>query len=284
MRIKFAALRARGFTLLCLVPFLAIPGAVQAQTDYFNTDRGRPLHVQDAIAIERYAFELQAAPLRWSRSSGARVVWSVEPERAYGGLPRTQVELGVPVFVTEGFDGGSRSGLGAVHLSVLHALNVETLGLPALAVNGAVSIPAGGFGPRRAYTTLGVLATRTTSLGRVHLNVDWTLGDAIPADDSRWDTPHGAGLEHLSRWLAGVASIARCHCDRCSWVPNSVARQPIRDNASVDWQAAGEFWQLDPQWAFDAGLGQSLGDDPEWSLTFGAARSFGLLRFFPGGR
>ena len=66
-----------------LVAALAAPVVAGAQTDYFNTDRGRPLHVQDAAAIERFAFELQVAPLRWSGSNG-RGVWSLEPELAYG--------------------------------------------------------------------------------------------------------------------------------------------------------------------------------------------------------
>src|SRR5512145_2479506 len=120
MWIRYAAIFAAGVT---------VPIVAGAQTDYFNTDRGRPLHVQDATAIERYAFELQAAPVRWSRATDARVVWSIEPEIAYGIFARTQLEIGVPVFVTENFGNGTRAGLGALHVSVLHALNVETLGL-----------------------------------------------------------------------------------------------------------------------------------------------------------
>jgi hypothetical protein len=282
MRITFATSRACRCTFLCLLAFLAIPGAIQAQTDYFNTDRGRPLHVQDAIAIERYAFELQAAPLRWSRASTARVLWSVEPELAYGILPGTQLEVGVPVFVTEGFEGGSRAGVGAVHVSLLHALNTESLGLPGLAVNAVVVVPAGNFGPRRLYTTLGVLATRTTFLGRVHLNADATQGDRIAADDSRWETPRSAGLEGLSRWTAGVA-VDRAMPLRSLLVgAELVARRPIREGSTVEWQAAtGARWQLDPRWALDAGLARTLGEDHEWSLTFGAARSFGLINLIP---
>ena len=36
--------------------------AARAQTDFYNTDRGLPLHTEAAIVIERRAFELQAAP------------------------------------------------------------------------------------------------------------------------------------------------------------------------------------------------------------------------------
>lgn len=281
MRIVLVARRARGFILASLLlPVIPVIGS--AQTDYFNTDRGRPLHVQDATAIERYAFELQAAPLRWSRASDARVVWSVEPELAYGIFTRTQLEIGVPVFITEGFEGGSRSGVGAVHVSALHALNVETLGLPALALSAAVSIPAGNFGARRLYTTVGGIATRTTTVGRVHLNVDATSGEGIADTDSRWDSARGAGLEELSRWSAGVA-IDRALPLRSMLVgAEVVARQPLREGSSVAWQAgAGVRWQLDPRWALDAGIGRTLGDDHEWSLTFGAARAFGLINLIP---
>lgn len=283
MRITHAARRAHGQASWAVVAAILIgPVAAQAQTDYFNTDRGRPLHVQDATAIERYAFELQAAPLRWSRASDARVVWSVEPELAYGIFPRTQLEIGIPVFVTEGFEGGSRSGAGAVHVSVLHALNAETLGLPALALNASVAIPAGNFGARRLYTTVGGIATRTMSPGRVHLNLDATLGDGIADADGRWDTARGVGLDELSRWSAGVAVDRALPLRSMLLGAEVVARRPIREGSGVSWQAAaGVRWQLDPRWALDAGLGRALGDDDEWSLTFGAARTFGLINLMP---
>jgi hypothetical protein len=237
--------------------------------------------VQDAIAIERYAFELQAAPLRWSRSSGARVIWSVEPELAYGVLPRTQLELGVPVLVTEGFEGGSRAGFGAVHISLLHAFNTETLGMPALAVNAAVAIPAGDFGPQQTYATIGALVTRTTSLGRIHVNADATSGPGFTAEGVGGHPDEG----ELSRWTLGMAVDRAMPLRSILIGAEVVAAQPIRDGSDTEWRAAtGVRWQVNPYWAFDAGLGRSFADDPEWSLTFGAARSFGLLRFFPGGR
>ena len=273
MWIRYAAIFAAGVT---------VPIVAGAQTDYFNTDRGRPLHVQDASAIERHAFELQAAPIRWARGSDGRVVWSVEPELAYGIFPRTQLEVGVPVYMTEGFAGGSSGGVGALHVSALHALNVETLGLPALAVNAALTIPAGDFGPGSLYMTFGALATRTSSLGRLHLNVDATLGDRIADGDSRWDTAASAGLEELSRWTAGVAVDRAMPLRSMLLGIELVARQPNREGSNVEWQAGtGVRWQLDPRWALDAGLARTFGDDHEWSLTFGAARSFGVINFIP---
>jgi hypothetical protein len=267
---------------LTAATLLATPRAVAAQTDYFNTDRGRPLHVQDAHAIERYALELQAAPVRWSRAAGPLVVWAAEPELAYGVLPRTQVEIGVPIFLTDGFESGARGGLGAVHLSVLHALNVETLGLPAFALEAGIAIPAGDFGPSDVYTTIGAIATRTVPFGRVHLNADVTQGNTIAADDVVWEQSHAAGLEELSRWTAGVA-VDRALPLRSMLVgAELVARRPIREGADLDWHAAtGLRWQASPQWAVDAGIGRTFGDSREWSLTFGAAWSFGLIHLIP---
>lgn len=285
MSTAFIALQARRWLIPAAAVCTALPRFAGAQTDYFNTDRGRPLHVQDAVTIERYAFELQAAPIRWSRMPGAQVVWSVEPELAYGIFPRTQIELGVPVFVTEGFEGGPRSGVGAVHVSVLHALNVETLGFPALALHAAALIPAGDFGPRRAYPTVGALATRTTSFGRIHLNADGTLGRRIASDDERLSGSREAGHEDLARWQAGVAVDRALPLRSMLIGAEVVARQPLIVGTEVDWLAgAGIRWQLDPRWALDAGLARSLGEDVEWSLTLGAARSFGLIRFFPSSR
>lgn len=275
----------RAAAAVLVTALAATPHLAAAQTDYYNTDRGRPLQVQDAHAIERYALELQAAPLRWSRAAGPHIVFAVEPKLAWGILPRTQLEVGLPVFVTDGFDAGPRSGVGAVHVSALHALNVETLGMPALALEAAVAIPAGRFGPSGAYATVGAIATRTVGFGRVHLNAQLTGGRDIAADDARLDHPRGVGLEELSRWTAGVAVDRTFPLRSMLLGAELVARRPIVDGAEVQWQAAGGMrLQLSPQWALDAGVGRSFGDDREWSLTVGAAWAFGLLTLIPAGR
>lgn len=251
---------------------VAMPFGAGAQTDYFNTDRGRPLHVQDAIPVERYAFELQAAPLRWSRAPGARVLWSVEPELAYGILPRTQLEIGLPVFVAEGAGNGRTHGVGAVHVSVLHALNVESLGWPALALNLAAAIPAGEFGPDAAYGAVGGIATRTTRLARVHVNVDAVIGPSTAGSGT-------GGAHDLERWSAGVALDRAMPLRSLLVAAEVVAGRPMDPADDLRWRAgAGIRWQLTPYWAVDAGIGRAFGDEREWSLTFGAARAFGLVR------
>ena len=81
-----------------------------AQTDYYNTDRGRPVQIEDALAVERYAFEVQVAPLRLERERGGRYHWEVAPELAYGILPRTQLEVGFPLVWRDGAGHRIRAG------------------------------------------------------------------------------------------------------------------------------------------------------------------------------
>jgi len=46
-------------TLVVLVPEVA-----RGQTDYYNLDTNRPVLIEDAYPTERFAFELQLAPVR----------------------------------------------------------------------------------------------------------------------------------------------------------------------------------------------------------------------------
>lgn len=283
MSFRDAAPHRRGLVrMLALVATALAPQALAAQTDYFNTDRGRPLQVQDATAIERYALELQAAPVRWSRAAGPHVVFAVEPELAYGIFPRTQVEVGLPVFMTDGFTAGPRNGVGAAHFAVLHALNVETLGLPALALEADVAVPVGDFGPQDLYASVGAIATRTTTLGRLHLNARWTRGPDVDVQDARYEGSAATGIEETSRWMAGVALDRALPLRSMLVGAEVVARQPGAAGTDVHWSSAvGVRVQLAPQWAMDAGVGRSFGDDREWSFTVGAAWSFGLVNLIP---
>lgn len=200
------------------------------------------------------------------------VLWSVEPELAYGILPRTQLEIGLPVFVAEGAGNGRTHGVGAVHVSVLHALNVESLGWPALALNLAAAIPAGEFGPDAAYGAVGGIATRTTRLARVHVNVDAVIGPSTAGSGT-------GGAHDLERWSAGVALDRAMPLRSLLVAAEVVAGRPMDPADDLRWRAgAGIRWQLTPYWAVDAGIGRAFGDEREWSLTFGAARAFGLVR------
>ena len=243
------------------------------QTDYYNTDAGRPVHIEDAYAVERYAFELQAAPLHIERADGGMYSWEVEPEIAYGVLPRTQVEVAFPLQMTRDADGSREVGLGGIDLSVLHNLNAETAGLPAFAVAASVLVPVGNLAPRETFTSLKAIGTRTFRFARIHVNGEYTIGDTPGVGDE---------LGEGSRWLAGVA-IDKTFPLRSALVTADVyAEQPLLEDSELLWVVeGGARYQLSPFFALDVGVGRRLtGDEKAWFLTIGAARSFGIRSLF----
>ena len=255
-----------------------IPAAAPAQTDYYNTDAGRPIRVEDAYPTERYGFELQLAPLRLERSRGGLYNWGVEPELAYGIFPRTHVEIGFPFALTDLGAAGKRSGLAGIDVSVLHNLNAETTTLPAFGLVGEVLLPVGGLGPDKAYPSVKAIATRTYRWARFHLNGQYTIGSAPAATGSALDTTAGSGVVELSRWFGGLA-VDRTLPLRSMLVTGEVyAQQPLQADEDVEWNAgAGVRYQLSPTFALDAGLGKRLtGDDQAWFITFGLARAFAV--------
>src|SRR5439155_15461541 len=109
-----AAIECEWSALLLLPLLLLVPSGVCAQTDFYNTDRGRPIQIEDAYATERHAFELKLAPVRLERASRGVYNWGLDPEIAYGILPRTQVELGAPFAYIDDGAGGRNYGLGGL--------------------------------------------------------------------------------------------------------------------------------------------------------------------------
>ena len=247
-------------------------GNANAQTDYYNTDAGRPLTVEDAYATERYAFELQLAPLRLERLRGGTYRWGFEPELAYGILPRTQFEIGLPIVLNDR-GVGSRSGIAGLDISILHNLNVETSSLPAFGVSAQVLVPVGRLAPDKAYPSFKAIATRTIGWARFHMNGQYTVGS---------EGTNSTEAE-LSRWLAGVA-VDRTYPLRSMLVSAELfAHQPLHDGANTEWNAgAGIRYQLDPALAVDFGLGKRLtGEDRSWFVTFGLARAFAIRALMP---
>lgn len=247
---------------------VALPVTAGAQTDYYNTDRGRPLEIEDAYPVERRAFELQAAPLRLERSRGGVYHWTIEPEVAFGVLPRTQLELGVPLAYLDA-PGARRSGVSGLEASVLYNFNVETT-LPALAVSASTLLPVGNLAGDETYLSFRGIATRTFSWMRFHVNGEYTAGDA-PAATS--DAPVEA-----SRWLAGLAIDRTFPLRSLLMGAELVVHQPLAaDEDKVVAAATGFRYQWSPRWAIDAGIGRRLtGDDQAWYVTVGSAYAFGL--------
>jgi hypothetical protein len=262
---------------------LAAPRLV-AQTDYYNTDAGRPLRVEDAHAIERRAVEIQVAPLRLERSAGARYQWGIEPELAIGLLPRTQLEVGVPLLLFDGAPGTRTAGAAGVDLSVLHQLNAETA-LPALALSANLLLPAGPFGPDRSYTSVKAIATRTLPAFRIHVNAQRTFGSAptipsggVPEPGADGIDLRGAGAAELSRWMAGVSIDRPFPLQSLLLGAELIAKQPLDADHPVTWSTgAGLRHQLSPRVAVDGGAGYRFTrPDRHWFATIGAAVAVGL--------
>ncbi len=247
---------------------------LRAQTDYYNTDAGRPVLIEDAYALERRGLELQLAPVRLSRARGGVYTWGVEPSLAYGVAPRTQLEIGVPVAYVDGRGGGA-TGVSGVDLSMLYNLNVETQ-IPAFAIAAGVLLPAGRFGPPRAYPSLKGIMTRTFTDVRLHVNAQYTFGAALAAGAA----PIGAASQslELSRWIAGAAIDHAIALQSLLLTAEVYARKPLDPTEQVEWNSGvGVRYQLAPRWAMDAGVGRAInGPSQAWYLTAGGAYAFGL--------
>ena len=273
---------------------LLAPAALSAQTDFFNTDGGRPLRVQDANSVEWRALEFQFAPIRVERHQGNKWRTSLEPELAFGILPRTHLAVGFPIatvdrttIINEPGGGGpiietapgEINGLAGLHLSLFHQLNVET-SIPAFAVRGEVLLPVGPLGPDKAYPSITGIMTRTLpQFGpvRVHANATATFG---AAPETIRGVPIGNMAEEVPRWLAGV-SVDRAFPLKSSLLAMElVARQGMLDGEPVAWSAGvGARHQFSPRIVLDAGVGrQFTGGEQHWSFTVGSAIALGLGR------
>jgi hypothetical protein len=260
---------------------LGVAAPLMAQTDYYNLDRNRPVMIEDAYATERYAFEVKLAPVRLERGSGGMYHWEIEPEIAYGILPRTHVEVGFPVSVIDAGEAGRRSGLAGIELSALHNLNMETTTLPALGIRGDMLLPVGSLGPDRIHPAVTGIATRTFPGARFHVNAQYTFGPEPEVRDPATGPDHAVG-EEISRWLAGVAVDHAFPLRALLVVAEVYARQPLHDEASVEWNTGTGFrYQVNPYLAVDAGIGRRLTGDPAWYVTFGSAFAFGIRSFVP---
>lgn len=256
-----------------------------AQTDFYNTDRGRPIQIEDAYVTERHAFELRLAPVRLERSNGGIYNWGLEPEIAYGVLPRTQIELGLPLAYVEA--GQQRNaGLAGLDLSVTHNLNVETETLPALGVRADLLAPVGSLAASHAFASFTGIATRTTHWARFHVNGQYTAGASSSGSATNASRVGGPGALEISRWLVGAAVDKTYPLSALLVTAEFYGSKPIESGAGVEYTTgAGLRFQQSPTLALDAGIGRRLnGDSPAWFLTFGTAYAFGLRSLIPFGR
>ncbi len=252
---------ARRFALVAL----ALPcGALHAQSDFYNTDRGRPLTVEDAVVVERRAFELQLVPVRVERPAPGLTAWGIAPAFAWGAFARTQLEVAFPIHSVGG-GGSTLTGGAGIEFEILHQLNTESLRWPGLALGAGVHVPAGAFGPSRAITTLRGAATRTLGWGRVHANASYAPG-AVVLD---------AG--EATRWSAGVAADHTFALRQLLIGADVTAEESLAGDGTVVWRTAlGARRQMSSRLAMDLGVFRRLAPGgPAWGLTMGAALAFG---------
>ena len=287
--IRTPARRSWMLTAAGLLLILTPGTRARAQTDYYNTDRGRPVQVEDAYSTERHAFELKLAPVRveWT---GGEATWEIEPEIAYGLLPRTHLEIGVPIAFERASSGSRRGGVAGLEVSLMHNLNAETRTMPALGLRADVLAPVGEYAPDRTYTTFTGMLTRTFSWLRIHLNGQYTVGAEPARDPSRPvlgpPAPEGdSNVGELSRWLGGLAIDKTFPLRSLLLTAELFARQPIVETDDVELVAGtGIRFQMSPSIAVDLGAGRHVNaSDGAWYATFGMAYAFGLAGLMPGG-
>jgi hypothetical protein len=266
---RTATLAAAVLTLASL-PAYRVAGA---QTDYYNTDTGRPIRIEDAYATERYSLDLHLAPLTIERARSGQYRWSVEPELAYGLVPRTQVELGVPVVWPDA--GGSRLGIAGVDLSALYNFNVETQTFPAFGIRAGVLLPVGQLAPEQGHATVQGMATRTFRWARLHFNSAYTFGEAAATDEA---------AAELTRWATGIAADRTFVLQSFLVTAEILASEPLASQGRTEWTTgAGIRYQLTPYTSLDAGISQQLnGSERATALTFGLARVLGVRVLPPG--
>lgn len=157
--------------VLAVVGWL-IGGRLAAQTEYYNTDGGRPLRVEDATPTSRYAFDLHFPTARVERFASGVSRLRVEPALAYGILPRTALEIRA-AFVYREAAASPRAGMSGFGIGVTHALNTETSWIPAVALGGEIFEPTGSAKTGGPAYSLRTHITRTWALGRLHANATY---------------------------------------------------------------------------------------------------------------
>lgn len=276
----------------------------QDQIIYRNTQSGRPVRTEDAYAVDRYTLDMHLAPVSIERSRSDAYRWAATPGMIYGLLPRTQIELSVPVVYRSGTD-EPRVGIAGITLGALYNFNAETRRWPALGLRAGLVLPAGGLGLARAHPSLTLLGTRTIRGLRVHVNTMYAFRDEpqasidplVPLLPSAEAAPPlishtGAGLSDtgagvapgLSRWTAGLAVDRTFALASLLVAAEILAVRPFGLEEEVQWNAGlGMRHQLTPNVSADASIARQLsGPQQTWSISLGVGRTVSMRSILPG--
>ena len=257
-----------------LCTLLGLAGSARAQAlAYQNTELGRPFRVEDAYAVPRYALDLFVAP-RWSSESARGASeWSLTPGLIYGLVPRTQIELDVPIRAAMSSSGTTTQAAG-VRVGAQYNFNVERRALPALGLETSMLLAAGEV--RRAHAGLRGMATKSFRWGRISANSSTVFGDE----------PAASAAAALARWETGV-SLDKIFPRRGLLLGiEGVAQQSLLDDRVTRWTAAaGARYQLTATVVFDATAGhtfQSRDFDGGWSLGLALSKTLAMSTILPG--
>jgi hypothetical protein len=242
-----------------------------AQIDYRNLDDDRPVRVEDAYPVERYAFEF-LIPYSLERERGGGFVHASVLELAYGVFRNVHVGVKAPLAAVRDAD-ATEWGLSGLRVFALYNFNTEGPILPAFSLRTDVAIPVGSLAGNEAQAAVKAILTRSWGRNRLHLNAAYRFGpDSAPAV-----------VEGLERWWYGAALDRTLFRESLLVVGEVYARRPV-ESAPVEVNGAlGLRWQWLPTTVLDIGVSRRLRDNvgPDYAVTLGISNAFAIVGLMP---
>lgn len=255
--------------LLILFSWYAAP--LYAQVDFRNTDRGRPILIEDAYPIEFLAFEAQGG-IKYERGMDKGGLDFI-PEFRFGAYKNLQV--GVETGYASLSDEGTRSGVSDTIFHALYNINQEGLKIPALAIRLDGGIPTGGLGTDHLHAGATAIATKTFRSLRLHSNLSYTIGLSAQKGEGR----------EISRYSYGLGLDYTWPLKFIMMMGDIVVRRPIDNEKTEILLELGTRMQIDPKWVFDIGIGTGalMEEGSDFVATAGLTYIFGIRKISLGG-
>ena len=268
-------MRSQYLTAAVVVAALCPIASAVGQTDYRNLDDSRPVHTEDAYAVERYAFELiTGAALE--KDAGGFETTTFTAELEHGVVMNGQIGLAAPLAVVSPAGSGLGTlGLVGLRLHALYNFNTESGGLPALALRTDLALPVGALAGDVARVTVKAIATRSWGLTRAHANVAWSFGSENGLADA----------DVAPRWSASLAVDRTLFRSSILLIAEGLIEKAVRGAPTVATLAAGGRWQWSPTLVIDLGLARRItANGADVAVTIGLSRVFGARGLLPAGR